>query len=221
MDSAAVRVLRHQADVVRQRLFDADGRLGDVRHPQVRIDLNAARGQRYGGSPAERVGEAGVANVQVALPLAVDAKRLLVSLRRKPVVEDPAAAADRRITLFERRPREPGARHDVVPVVQIGLQFVTSAEAERETFVNSPVVLRVPPELDLIEIDSARARSPLESRGASRAKSLEAGEVESAVLIAEIGRVVTRRFDLKAGSHAVFFERNVEIVGEFKLARAA
>src|SRR5262249_32060013 len=118
-------------------------------------------------------------------------------------------------------PREPGARHEVVPVIQIGLQLVTRAETEREAFVNSPVVLRVPPELDLIEIDLARARSPLESRGPSRAKSLESGEDESALPIAEIGRVVPRRFKLKTGAHAVFFERQVEVVGEFKLARAA
>src|SRR5262249_13746131 len=111
--------------------------------------------------------------------------------------------------------------YEVVPVFQIVLQFVTSPEAERETFVNSPVVLRVPPELDLIKIDSARARSPPESRGPSRAETLEAGEDESAVLIAEIGRVVTRRFKLKARAHAVFFERQVDVVGEFKLARAA
>src|SRR5262249_27119644 len=119
------------------------------------------------------------------------------------------------------RRRDHGGPHAVVPVSQCGLQLGTCAETECEAFVNSPVVLRVPPELDLIEIDATRAQSPPESRGPSRAKGLEAGEDKGPVLIAEIGRVVAQSFDLKAGSHAVFFERNVEIVGEFNLARAA
>src|SRR5262249_10401785 len=151
-----------------------------------RGDPDTARGKRFSGSAGERIGEAGVADVQIALLLAVDAQRLLVILRREPVVEDSAAAANRRVSLLERRPCEPGARHEVVPVVKIALQFVTRAETEREAFENSPVILRVPPELDLIEVNAARAGSPPEARWPPRAKGLDTGEDERAVLVAKI-----------------------------------
>ena len=100
------------------------------------------RGRICACGAVERIRVSGIENQQIAHGHAVDAQRLVVEVRRIPVVEQAVAAADGR-AISPRRRREPEPRHQIELVVDVRLHFVAHADAERELVVQADVVLPV------------------------------------------------------------------------------
>src|SRR5687768_2271036 len=87
--------------------------LNDVRDLQIRIGLNAARRENGLSAVAERIGETGIDDHEIALSLTIDAQRLFVDLSGEPVVENPGATAKRDRAILLWRIDETKARRDI------------------------------------------------------------------------------------------------------------
>src|SRR6187551_2728473 len=106
------------AEALSELPLDANRRLMHLRHAQIRIALNATAWQDLRLRTVERIRIPGIENQQIAHRHAVDAQRLVVEVRRIPVVEQAVAAADGGAT----SPwccRESKPRHQIQLVVDV------------------------------------------------------------------------------------------------------
>src|SRR5438128_8128472 len=94
MQSACKRIVRHEAKVVGQFALDAQRRLHDIGHLEIGLPLNHARWKRKSSATRKRIRIARIAHDQISLILSVDAQNLFERRIAKPIIKNPASAAN-------------------------------------------------------------------------------------------------------------------------------
>jgi hypothetical protein len=97
--------------------------------------------------------------VELALMVAVEPYRLLVTVHGQPVVEDPRARPKRRLAALERRPGDAESRAESEILLDVRHPFDAQAGAEREAAAEPDVVLHVRAALH-IEVRDVRVADP-------------------------------------------------------------
>ena len=139
-------------------LLELDARLTGVRVPHVGIHCGQVRqgnGRHWGAQDIRECGRARLRGRQADADLTQAGKVYRISRRqqrvcerakRHAIVEQSRAPANERASRFGRRPHEPDARRDVVPVGMDRLQeleIVADAGVHRDAGAGFPLVLRV------------------------------------------------------------------------------
>ena len=174
-------------------------------------------GSRLGLPPVAGFGIAGVEDGPVHLMDAVHSKRLLVRLGVVPVIEDPCAAAEGRGAALERRPGCTHARGQVEPVVEMGLELLSHADAQRQAPREPDVVLRVPSELDVRVADTRVSGALRKGAGPASDVGVEARKREGSARILDFVAAIAAALEQHTNSRRVTSARVVDVGRELEV----
>ena len=163
MQPTGIGVRDRDRGVVRKLALVADRGLQEVRGPKCATDaLDGARLKRSGERGKRRRNsswareEVRVVDDELLLHYAVKALGGECIGEAKAIVEDPEAGADDSVERFRGcswRPRHTDSRSKIAPIVDVGLRFVTQAEAGGEVRANFPVITEESPQVELVARD--------------------------------------------------------------------
>ena len=131
-------------------------------------------------------------------PRAVDAQRLFVDVRLKPLIEDAAPTTHRCLAVLEGGPGEARARREVQVIVEVRLELLADPRAQRQVRSGAPVVLDVEPGLPVGVINEGIADALRVARRVAGFVLLEARERKGAEVIGAVVALVPPTLDKAA-----------------------